>query len=277
MDFGIKLKELRNKKNLTQLQMAQILETSKSNISKYEAGSVEPSLDTLVKISHFFDVSVDYLLGNDSAQSSPSKEPSYDGYGNDISYWIQKTGYEYAEVAEKLGISESTLKNYMQSKEPIPYQVLSGLSEICEISTDCLLGMSRKSREADLDNVLPFKYDYEIAKRIRRLCHTDSFDTTPSFLEGLLSLSHDEVFYLIEYGFVPHVDTIIKLARYFNVSCDYLLCLVDDKGENAFSSFRKLNEDNKDIIIGKTKELIREQRFDNPPVAADENRKASGK
>lgn len=43
----------------------------------------------------------------------------------------------------------------MQSKEPIPYQVLSGLSEICEISTDCLLGMSRKSREADLDNVLP--------------------------------------------------------------------------------------------------------------------------
>ena len=41
MDFGIKLKELRNKKNLTQLQMAQILETSKSNISKYEAGRVE--------------------------------------------------------------------------------------------------------------------------------------------------------------------------------------------------------------------------------------------
>lgn len=64
MDFGIKLKKLRITKGLTQMQLAEILETSKSNISKYEAGSVEPNLDTLLKISAFFDVSIDYLLGN---------------------------------------------------------------------------------------------------------------------------------------------------------------------------------------------------------------------
>lgn len=62
MDFGIKLKELRTEKNLTQLQMAEILDTSKSNISKYESGSVEPNLEMLVKISRYFDVPTDYLL-----------------------------------------------------------------------------------------------------------------------------------------------------------------------------------------------------------------------
>lgn len=66
MDFGIRFKELRNSRNLTQLQMAEILETSKSNISKYEAGSVEPNLYTLLKISRYFGVSVDYMLGNDN-------------------------------------------------------------------------------------------------------------------------------------------------------------------------------------------------------------------
>ena len=62
MNFGIRLKELRTQKKLTQLQMAEILDTSKSNISKYEAGSVEPNLETLTKISRYFDVPVDYLL-----------------------------------------------------------------------------------------------------------------------------------------------------------------------------------------------------------------------
>ena len=62
MDFGMRLKELRTQKKMTQLQMAKILDTSKSNISKYEAGSVEPNLETLAKISRYFDVPVDYLL-----------------------------------------------------------------------------------------------------------------------------------------------------------------------------------------------------------------------
>ena len=67
MNFGAKLKELRIGKQLTQLQMAEILETSKSNISKYEAGSVEPNLETLLKISKFFNVPIDYLLDNEFA------------------------------------------------------------------------------------------------------------------------------------------------------------------------------------------------------------------
>lgn len=78
MNFGVKLKELRTNKQLTQLQMAQILETSKSNISKYEAGSIEPSLETLRKISHFFNVSIDYLLEISSSNITlDTVEPFY--------------------------------------------------------------------------------------------------------------------------------------------------------------------------------------------------------
>lgn len=69
MDFGIRLKALRVERKITQLQMAKILDVSKSNISKYEAGTVEPSLETLLKISKYFGVPTDYLLGNEIAGS----------------------------------------------------------------------------------------------------------------------------------------------------------------------------------------------------------------
>lgn len=68
MDFGIKLKKLRIGNNLTQLELSKILNSSKSNISKYEAGLIEPNLETLVKISNYFYVSVDYLLGIDHSK-----------------------------------------------------------------------------------------------------------------------------------------------------------------------------------------------------------------
>ena len=63
MDFVNKLKMLRKKKKMTQSQLAEVLQTSKSNISKYEANSIEPNFETLIKIAHFFDVSANYLLG----------------------------------------------------------------------------------------------------------------------------------------------------------------------------------------------------------------------
>lgn len=117
-------------------------------------------------------------------------------------------------MAQKLGISEDLLMDYVEENITIPYQILIALSEICEVSTDCLLGLKSKSREKDLNNVLPFRYDYRIAKRIRKLCQESNVDTKSSFLENLLCLSSKEVFYLIEYGFIPHMDTLIKLADY---------------------------------------------------------------
>jgi len=64
MTFGSKLKSLRQEFQLTQNQLAKKLDISKSNISKYESDTIEPNMKTLVLISKYFNVSIDYLLGN---------------------------------------------------------------------------------------------------------------------------------------------------------------------------------------------------------------------
>ncbi|MDL2310981.1 helix-turn-helix domain-containing protein [Peptostreptococcaceae bacterium OttesenSCG-928-C18] len=58
-----RLKQLRNKKNLTQKDLAKELNITKAAISNYERGRRKPEYETLKKISDFFGVDIDYLYG----------------------------------------------------------------------------------------------------------------------------------------------------------------------------------------------------------------------
>lgn len=62
MTFGEKLKELRQKHNLTQEELAEKIFVTRSAVSKYERGKGYPNVDGLRLISELFGVSVDYLL-----------------------------------------------------------------------------------------------------------------------------------------------------------------------------------------------------------------------
>lgn len=59
----MRLKQLREENNLSQLDLANKLNMSQQAISAYEKGAREPDIDTIKKISDFFNVSTDYLLG----------------------------------------------------------------------------------------------------------------------------------------------------------------------------------------------------------------------
>lgn len=63
IDFGNRLKTLRQQHNLTQAQLAEKLGLTKSVISAYETGLRMPSYDVLISISRIFRVTTDYLLG----------------------------------------------------------------------------------------------------------------------------------------------------------------------------------------------------------------------
>ena len=58
----IGLKEIRKKKNLNQQKVALDLNISREALSHYENGKREPSLNMLVIMSKYFNVSIDYLI-----------------------------------------------------------------------------------------------------------------------------------------------------------------------------------------------------------------------
>lgn len=62
--FAENLKILRERKQLTQQQLADKLDISRSTVGMYENGSREPDFETLELIADFFNVNMDRLIGN---------------------------------------------------------------------------------------------------------------------------------------------------------------------------------------------------------------------
>lgn len=58
----MRLKELREKRGLSQLQLAMDLNLNQNSISRYENGTREADYATLILIANYFNVSLDYLL-----------------------------------------------------------------------------------------------------------------------------------------------------------------------------------------------------------------------
>ena len=61
--FSKRLKELRLMYGYTQTQVANMLNIKQQSYIRYEYGTGEPNLQTLVMLSDIYNVSVDYLLG----------------------------------------------------------------------------------------------------------------------------------------------------------------------------------------------------------------------
>lgn len=59
----LRLKDLREDKDLKQEDVARFLNISQTNYSKYELGKINIPISSLIKLSEFYNTSIDYLLG----------------------------------------------------------------------------------------------------------------------------------------------------------------------------------------------------------------------
>lgn len=62
MDFGLRLRNLRQSKDMSQNELAKRLNLASSSVARYESGERKPDTDRLVDIANLFNVTTDYLL-----------------------------------------------------------------------------------------------------------------------------------------------------------------------------------------------------------------------
>ncbi len=76
MDKSIteRIKKLRKRHDITQVEMAKKLSVTQSTYAHYERGSRDPSYITFITICKIFDVSSDYLLGLSESKKHMSLE-----------------------------------------------------------------------------------------------------------------------------------------------------------------------------------------------------------
>lgn len=74
-DTGNKIKEIRESRNLTQDQLAELASLNRVTIAKYESGKVEPGVHALSRIADALEISSDVLLGRAEQDMDSVRKP----------------------------------------------------------------------------------------------------------------------------------------------------------------------------------------------------------
>lgn len=69
----LKLRELRKRCGITMKELGNEIGVAESTVSQYETGKRQPDYETLLKLSEYFGVSVDCLLGKVNAPAETGK------------------------------------------------------------------------------------------------------------------------------------------------------------------------------------------------------------
>lgn len=75
MNYGERLKRLREDRKLSQQQLADRLNINRSTYARYELGQTQPDYETLQRLADFYEVSVDYLFGRENNNNLPGLTP----------------------------------------------------------------------------------------------------------------------------------------------------------------------------------------------------------
>lgn len=75
-EFGKRLREVRQLRDITQEQLAEMADISRVMVGRYETTDQLPALDTLLRLADALGVSTDYLLGRTDAPDA-AYQPNY--------------------------------------------------------------------------------------------------------------------------------------------------------------------------------------------------------
>lgn len=63
MNYYQRLRDIREDNDMTQAQIAQILNIQQTQYSRYERGAVQMSIDKYIVLAKYYNISLDYITG----------------------------------------------------------------------------------------------------------------------------------------------------------------------------------------------------------------------
>lgn len=142
-----RLKKLRREKELTQADLAKVLNTNQSQYGKYENGKTNLSLENAQILSEYFGVTLSYLLGLDddsgtdgSRKMKLSKLDPFEKTPNRIGELINSSDKSLKQISQEININYETLSAYKRQLRRPKKENAKILSEYFGVSIPYLLG-----------------------------------------------------------------------------------------------------------------------------------------
>ena len=142
MNYGEKLKDLRERIGLTLVETSKIINVSDSLYSRYEKEKQTIPIKHLVTLCNYFDVSLDYIFNftNTRQYKNLNKEINNELIGQRLKEFRKNNNLTQEKIASFLKIDQPTWSIYEHGKSIIGTPFLYMISSKYHISIDYLLG-----------------------------------------------------------------------------------------------------------------------------------------
>jgi len=116
--FGTRLRALRDKRQMTQEDLANALQISKSAVGMYERDERQPDYNLLEKIATYFEVNTDYLIIGRRQSSKPTATPEQ----TEFLQWVEDNleesfFYDFADSPEEQKAETMEILKVLWNKE----------------------------------------------------------------------------------------------------------------------------------------------------------------
>lgn len=146
MNYGIKLKDLRDLYELTQEDVAKILNVARSTYNQYEQQYDIIPIKHLNTLVNHFKISFDYVFDFTELKRYKDEINEIDTKisGKRLKELRKEFKLTQDKLAKKLNIANTIISEYERGHYPISTATLYSLSNLFSISSDYLLGKTNK-------------------------------------------------------------------------------------------------------------------------------------
>jgi transcriptional regulator with XRE-family HTH domain len=203
-------------------------------------------------------------------------------FGKRIVELRKNKGLTQTELAKSLEISRSALSLYEIEKREPDISTLNKLAALFDVPVGYILGedstgyalAEEKEVNSSEQKYFYFFFDDKDLLRdtfIKRLTSAmaDEGMSESDFICSV-PIGSERASAILKGELDPSANDLIELSQFLNTSIDYLLGQIpalSTSEKKLLNTFVKLSEDNKDILIGKSKELLQSQRYEESVAA----------
>jgi transcriptional regulator with XRE-family HTH domain len=187
--IGKQLKELRKRKNITQKELAKVIGVTTGTISHYESRFKNPRYDNLVKISEYFNVTIDFLNGYETKDQEEHQKDIIEIFAEKLKRLRVQRGFSQKELSKKLDIKNSTFYRYESGRHMPSLEILGDICKKLDVTPNYFLGYESDTKQLSHEEMEMIKTLENMGLNI--LCLVDDLKYLLSKYEALLNLKEN--------------------------------------------------------------------------------------